>query len=99
MVISVVQTGWCPLQVQILPLSLLLTVNCTLDVAVLVGGLPVGVIGDDPSHIHVIVASGLPPFMSHVRLTVEFSFIGPGGVCIIDGVDVGSSEIRWLYYW
>jgi hypothetical protein len=40
------------------------------------------------------VANGLPPFMSHVRITVDFSFIGPGGVCIIDGVDVGSSEIR-----
>ena len=90
----VVQTGWCPIQVQSLPLSLLLTVNCTLDVAVLVGGLPVGVIGDHPAHVHVIVASGLPPFMSHVRITVEFSFIGPGVVCIIDGVDVGSSEIR-----
>ena len=94
MVLSVVQTGWRPLQVQILPLSLLLTVNCTLVVAVLFGGLPVGVIADDPSHVHVIVASGLPPFMSHVRITVEVSFIGPGGVCMIDGVDVGSSEIR-----
>ena len=94
MVLSGIQTGWCPIQVQILPLSLLLTINCTVDVAVLVGGLPVGVIGDDPAHVHVIVASGLPPFMSHVRITVEFSFIEPGGVCIIDGVDVGSSEIR-----
>ena len=71
-----------------------MTVNCTLDVAVFVGGLPVGIISDDPSHVHVIVASGLPPLMSHVRITVERSFIGPGGVCIIDGVDVGSSEIR-----
>ena len=61
----------------------------------LVGGLSVGIIGDDPSHVHVIVARGLPPFMSHVRITVEFSFIGPGGVCVIDGVDVGSSEIRY----
>ena len=68
-------------------------VNCTLDVAVLVVGLPVGVIGDDPSHVHVMVASGLPPFMSHARITVELSLIGPDGVCIIDGVDVGSSEI------
>jgi hypothetical protein len=71
-----------------------LTVNCTLDVAVLVGGLPVGLIGDDPVHIHVIVASGLPPFISHVRITVELSFIGPDGVCIIDGIEVGSSAIR-----
>jgi hypothetical protein len=32
-------------------------------------------------------------------MTVESSFIGPGGVCIIDGVDVGSSEINDnLYY-
>ena len=71
-----------------------MTVNCTLDVIVLVGGLPVGLIDDDPSHVHVIVASGLPPFMPHVRITVELSFIGPDGVCIIDGVEVGSSEIR-----
>ena len=98
MVLLVVQTGWCPIQVQSLPLSLLLTVNCTLDVAVLVGGLPVVLIGDDPSHIHVIVASGCPPVMSHVRITVELSFIGPDGVCIIDGVHVGSSKIRWFYY-
>jgi hypothetical protein len=97
-VLLFVQTGWCPIQVQSLPLSLLLTVNCTLDVAVLVGGLPVVLIGDDPSHIHVIVASGCPPVMSHVRITVELSFIGPDGVCIIDGVHVGSSKIRWFYY-
>jgi hypothetical protein len=71
-----------------------LTVNCTLDVALLVGGLPVGLISDDPSHVHTIVASGLPPFMTHVRMTMEPSFIVPVGVCIIDGVDVGSSEIR-----
>ena len=82
------------MHVQALPLSVLLTVNSTLDVAVLVGGIPVGLIGDDPSRVHVIVASGLPPFMSHVRMTVELSFIGPGGVCIIFGVDVGSSEIK-----
>ena len=94
MVLSVVQTVWCPIHVQILPLSLLLTVNCTLDVTVLVEGLLVGLIGDDPSHVHAIVASGLPPFMSHVRITVELSFIGPDGVCKIDGDDVGSSEIR-----
>jgi hypothetical protein len=41
-----------------------------------------------------MVASGLPPFMSHVRIIVELSLIGPCGVCIIDGVEVGSSEIR-----
>ena len=90
MVLSVVQRAWCPIQVQTLPLSFLLTFNCTLDVAVLVGGLPVGVIGDDPAHVHATVADGLPPVMTHISITVEFSFIGPDGVCIIDGVDVGS---------
>jgi hypothetical protein len=53
-------------------------------VCILNGGLPVVLIGDDPSHIHVIVASGCPPVMSHVRITVELSFIGPDGVCIIE---------------
>ena len=91
-----IQAGWFPIQVQTLPLSVLLTVNCTLDVAVLVDGLPVWLIGDDPAHVHVILASGLPPFMSHVRITVELSFIGPGGFCIIDGDDVGSSEIIYF---
>ena len=99
MVLSVVQKRWCATHVQILPLALLLTVNCTLDITVLVEGLPVGLIGDDPSHVHVIVASGLPPFMSHVRITVELSFIGPDSFCMIDGVDVGLSAIAWLYYW
>ena len=94
MLLSFVQTGWYPIHVHILPSSFLFTVNCTLDVAVLVGGLPVVLIGDDPVHVHVIVASGLPPFMAHVRITVELSFIRPDGVCIIDGVEVGSSAIR-----
>ena len=61
MVLSVVQTGWCPIHVHILPLSLLFTVTYTLDVAVLVGGLPVGLISDDPSHVHAIVASDYLP--------------------------------------
>jgi hypothetical protein len=91
-----VQTAWCPIQVQTLPLSLLLTFNCTLDVVALVGGCPVGVIGDDPVHVHVIVANGLPPVMTHVRITVELSFIGPDGVGIIDSIDVGSSEIIYF---
>jgi hypothetical protein len=62
-VLSGVQIAWCPIQIHILPLSLLLTFNCTIDVVALDGGLPVGVIGDDPSHVHVIVANGLPPFI------------------------------------
>jgi hypothetical protein len=71
-----------------------LTVNCAIDVAVLVCGLPVGLIDDDPPYVHAMVASGVLPFMSHVRITVELSFIEPDGVCIIIGVDIGSSEIK-----
>jgi hypothetical protein len=54
-VLSIVQTGWCSTHVQILPLSLLLTVNCTLDVAVLVEGLPVGLIGTQVKSRHYLV--------------------------------------------
>ena len=66
----------------------------SIEVAVLVGALPVGIIINDPSHVHAIVAIGLPPFMSHVRMTVELSFIASGGVCIIDGVDVGYLKLN-----
>jgi hypothetical protein len=57
-----------------------------------VDGLPVGVIGVAPSHDHVIVATGFPPSMVHVRVTLLPSIIGPTGVCVIEGVVVGSSK-------
>ena len=57
-----------------------------------VDGLPVGVIWVAPSHDHVIVATGFPPCMVHVRVTPLPSISGPTGVCVIVGVVVGSSE-------
>jgi hypothetical protein len=38
-----------------------------------------------PSHAHVIVATGFPPCMVHVRVTLLPSIIGPAGVCVIVG--------------
>ena len=57
-----------------------------------VDGLPVGVIWVAPSHDHVIVATGFPPSMVHVRVTLLPSIVGPTGVCVIVGVVVGSSK-------
>jgi hypothetical protein len=45
-----------------------------------------------PSHDHVIKATGFPPSMVHVRVTLLPSIIGPTGVCVIEGVVVGSSK-------
>jgi hypothetical protein len=61
----------------------------TLEMASSVDGLPVGVIGVAPSHYHVIVATGFPPCMVHVRVTLLPSIIGSTGVCIIVGDAVG----------
>ena len=54
-----------------------------------VDGLPVGVIWVAPSHDHVIVATGFPPCMVHVRVILSPSIIGPTGVCVIIGDVVG----------
>jgi hypothetical protein len=50
-----------------------------------VDGLPVGVIWVTPSHDHVIIATGFPPSMVHVRVTLFPSIVGPAGVCVIVG--------------
>ena len=63
-----------------------------LEMASTVDGLPVGVIWVVPSHDHVIVATGFPPSMVHVRVTLLPSIIGPTGVCVIVGVVVGWSK-------
>ena len=34
--------------------------------------------------------------LCYVRMTVELSYIGPDGVCMIYGVDIGSSEIKMI---
>ena len=58
-----------------------------------VDGLPVGVIWVAPLHDHVIVATGFPPCMVHVRVTFSPSIIGPTGVCVIVNGVVGWSKI------
>jgi hypothetical protein len=55
----------------------------------------VGVIWVAPSHDHVIVATGFPPCMVHVSVTLLPSIIGPAGVCVIVGDVVGWSKIGW----
>jgi hypothetical protein len=54
-----------------------------------VDGLPVGVIGLAPSHDHVIIATGFPPCMVHIRVTLLPSKIGPTDVCVIVGNVLG----------
>jgi hypothetical protein len=36
-----------------------------------------------PSHDQVIVATGFPPCMAHVSVTLLPSIIGPTGICVI----------------
>ena len=55
-------------------------------------GLPVEVFWLAASHDHVIVATGFPPCMVHVRVTLLPSIIGPTGVCVTVGDVVGWSE-------
>ena len=45
-----------------------------------------------PSHDHVIAAKGFPPSMTHVRVTLLPSLIGPFGVWMIFGNVVGTSK-------
>ena len=78
-----------PVHVHICPLLFLEVISSTLEMASIVDGLPVGVISVVPSHDHVISATGFPPCMVHVRVTLLPSIIGPTGVCVIVGVVVG----------
>jgi hypothetical protein len=75
------------------PLLFLEVTSSTLEMESTVDGLPVGVIWVALSHDHVIVATGFPPCMVHVRVTLLPSIIGPTGVCVIVGKVVGWSEI------
>jgi hypothetical protein len=63
--------------------------NSTPEMASTVDGLPVGFIGVAPSHAHVIVATGFPPCMVHVKVTLLLSIIGPTGVCVVTDNVVG----------
>jgi hypothetical protein len=91
-VLSFVHNICLPVHVQFSPLLSLEVRSSTLDMVSTVDGLPVGVIWVAPSHDHVIVATGFPPCMVHVRVTLLPSIIGPTGVCVIVGDLLGWSE-------
>ena len=78
-----------PVHIHICPLLSFEVTNSTLEMASTVDGIPGGVIGVAPSHDHVIVATGFPPYMVHVRSTLLPAIIGPTGVCVIVGDVVG----------
>ena len=88
-VLSFVDNRCRPVHVHICPLLFLEVTSSTLEMASSVDGLPVGVIWVAPSHDHVIVATGFPPCMVHVRVILSPSIIGPTGVCVIIGDVVG----------
>jgi hypothetical protein len=90
--LSFVHNICLPVHVHICPLLSFEVTRSTLEMASTVDGLPVGVIWVAPSHDHVIVATGFPPSMVHVRVTLLPSIVGPTGVCVIVGVVVGSSK-------
>jgi hypothetical protein len=91
-VLSFVHNICLPVHVHICPLLSLEVKSSTLEMTSTVDGLSVGVIWEAPSHDHVIVATGFPPCMVHVRVTLLPSIIGPTGVCVIEGDVVGWSE-------
>jgi hypothetical protein len=91
-VLSFVHKKCRPLHVHICPLLSFDVTSSTLEMASSVDGLPVEVIWLAPSHDHVIVATGFPPCMVHVRVTLLPSIIGPTGFCFIVGDVVGSSK-------
>ena len=72
--------------------------SSTLEMASTVDGLPVGVIWVAPSHDHVIIATGFPPLMVHVRFTLLPAIIGLSGVCVIVGDVVGWSKTDWYSF-
>ena len=91
-VFSFVHNICLPVHVHICPLLSLEVTSSILEMASTVDGFPVGVIWVAPSHNHMIVATGFPPSMVHVRVTLLPSIIGPTGVCVIVGAVVGSSK-------
>jgi hypothetical protein len=90
-VLSFVHNRCLPVHVHVCPLLFFEVTSSILELASTVDGLPV-VIWVAPSHDHVIVATGFPPWMIHVRVTLLSSIIGPSGVCVIVGSVVGWSK-------
>ena len=92
-VLSFVHNICLPVHAHVCPFLFLEVTSSTLEMAS--SGLPAGVIWVALSHDHVIVATGFPPCMVHVRVTLLPSKIGPTGVCDIVGDVVGWSKIGW----
>jgi hypothetical protein len=90
-ILSFVHNRCLPVHVHICPLLSLEVTSSILEMASTVDGLPV-VIWVAPSHDHVIVATGFPPWMIHVRVTLLPSIIGPSGIFVIVGSVVGWSK-------
>ena len=98
-ILSYVHNICLPVHVHICPLLALEVTSSTLEMASAVDGLPVGVVWVAPSHDHVVVATGFPPCMVHVRVTLLPSIIGPTGTCVIVGNVVGWSKIlKFILY-
>jgi hypothetical protein len=91
-ILSFVHNRCLPVHVHICPLLFLEVTSSTLEMAPSVDGLPVGVFWVAAAHDHVIVATGFPPCMVHVRVTLLPWMIGPIGVCIIVGEVVDWSK-------
>jgi hypothetical protein len=92
-VLSFVHNGCLPVHVHICPLLFFEVTSSILELASSVDGLPAGVIWVAPSHDHVIVATGFPPCMVQVRVTLLPPIIGPTGVWVMVGSVVGWSKI------
>jgi hypothetical protein len=92
-ILSFVHNICLPVHVHICPFLFLEVTSSILEMASTVDGLPVGVVWVAPSHDHVIVATGFPLCMVHVRVNLLPSIIGPTGVCVIVGNVVGWSTI------
>lgn len=79
------------MHVHSLLLSSLVTICSTLETTLAVVGAVVVVTVENPSHLHVIIANGLPLTISHERTTLLPSITGSAGVCVIDGGAIGES--------
>lgn len=90
-----VHAGCEPVQLQAIPFNHFLAINFTSEIDELALVL-VELTGVDSLHCHVMFASGLPPFISHVRIIVVFSFTGPFGFCVIAGFE-GESKTKLNY--
>ena len=89
LVLSFVHNICHPVHVHVCPLLSFEVTSSTIDMESTVDEFPVGVIFVVPSHDHVTIATGFPPSMVHVKVTLVPAMIGPTGICVIVGGVVG----------